>query len=379
MFRSVQTAITSVSFPKTLEELRKMGTKWLGMVGKDWITDLDVLLHFPSSGIVTWIAPKWLTAGDLLFFYHTKTARGLIRNLLAEAYQIRLQPHTTATPYTKEEIEKLVAILQRIDGPSRNWTGKIFAVGEVSGRPQRMFDENKHFKGTIYAPLASVSVFERPISSEEFNPFLKIGQNTVTPVYGDQFSQLKELIAKYNNLPGILAMAVPGDLNFRDVDKDNWITISCRKGARFINEAQLRAYLLDYLLPEIKDSRSPIHAECNCYRHNERTGIADYFIRFNNKWIPVEAKLNILAEQDLRSQLAKYTHLDRFSPTLGSSIGVSYPVDDESRALVFDQSGMYVTHNGEFINCSRDKPLIKREDIQQLGTTKVREQIIKSL
>lgn len=252
-------------------------------------------------------------------------------------------------------------------------------MGEVSGRPQRMFDENKHFKGTIYAPLASVSVFERPISSGEFNPFLKIGQNTVTPIYGDQFSQLKELIAKYNNLPGILAIAVPGDLNFRDVDKDNWIKISCRKDARFINEAQLRAYLLDYLLPEIKDPRSPIHAECNCYRHNERTGIADYFIRFNDKWIPVEAKLNILAEQDLRSQLAKYTHIDRFNPTLGSSIGSSYPMDDESCCLVFDQSGMYITHEGAFINCSGDKPLIKREDIQQLGMTKFREQLIKSL
>ncbi len=99
----------------------------------------------------------------------------------------------------------------------------------------------------------------------------------------------------------------------------------------------------------------------------------------SNKWIPVEAKLNVLAEQDLRSQLAKYTHLDRFYPTLGSSIGGSYPVDDESCCLVFDQSGMYVTHNGEFINCSIDKPLIRREDIQQLGTTKCRELVLRAI
>jgi hypothetical protein len=89
MFKSVQSAVTSVSFPKTLEQLRKMGKKWLGIIGQDWITDLEVLNHFPSSSAVTWIAPKWLTAGDLLFFYHTKSARGLIKNVLAEAHQMR--------------------------------------------------------------------------------------------------------------------------------------------------------------------------------------------------------------------------------------------------------------------------------------------------
>jgi len=292
---------------------------------------------------------------------------------------MRLQSRTTMTPYTTEEIGMLITILERVDELSRTWTGKIFAVGEVSGKPQRAFDENKHFKGTIYAPLASVVVFERPLSSDEFKPFLPIGQNTITPIYGNQFSQLKELLAKHNTLPAILARAVPCDLSFRDVNKDNWTEISCRKEARFINEAQLRAYLLDYLLSEIKDSRSPIHAECNCYRHNERTGIADYFIRFNNKWIPVEAKLNVLAEQDLPSQLAKYTHLDTFSPTLGPSIGSSYPVGDESCCLVLDQSGMYVTHNGEFINCSRDKPLIRREDIEQLGIAQFREQVLRAI
>ncbi|MFC1994309.1 hypothetical protein ACFLVI_03495 [Chloroflexota bacterium] len=356
-----------------------MGTKWLGIVGKDWITDLDILFQFPSSGAITWIAPKWLTAGDLLFFYHTKSARGLIKNVLAEACQMRQQSHVTTTPYQTKEIETLITILERVDMLSKIWTGKIFAVGEVSDRPQRAFDENKHFKGTIYAPLASVVVFERPISSDEFKTFLRIGQNTITPIYGNQFSQLKELLAEHNKLPSVLTSAVPGDLSFRDVNKDNWADISCRKDARFINEAQLRAYLLDYLLREIKDSKTPIYSECNCYRHNERTGIADYFIRFNNKWVPIEAKLNVLAEQDLRSQLEKYIHIDSFSPTLGSSIGGRYPMDDESCCLVFDQSGMYITHNGEFINCSSDKPLIRREDIKPSSIAQLREQVIRAI
>lgn len=379
MFNSVQTAITSVSFPNTLEELRKMGKKWDGIIGQDWITDIDILNHFPSSNAVTWIAPKWLTAGDLLFFYHTKSARVLIKKILIETYQLRSQSNTIATVYTKEEIDKLIIILERVDKISKTWTGSIFALGEVSGRPQRAFDENKHFKGTIYAPIASVIVFESPISSKEFSPFLKIGQNTITPVYGDQFNELKKLIAKHNELPAILANATPGDLNFRDVNRGNWQEISCHKDARFITEAQLRTYLLDHFLHEIKDSKSTVFAECVGYRHNERTGIADYFIRFDNRWMPVEAKLNVLAEKDLRSQLIKYAHLDRFSPTLGSSRSDVYPVNDECSCLVFDQSGIYITHDGEFINCSIDKPLFRREDIPKIGMSNCRDLVRRSL
>jgi hypothetical protein len=224
MYKSVQSAVTSVSFPKTLEDLRKMGKKWLGIVGRDWVTDLDILLHFPSGHTVPWIAPKWLTAGDLLFFYHTKSARGLIKSVLAEALAMKLQSRTDATPYNTEEIGILMTILDRVDQLSQIWTGKIFAVGEVSGRPQRAFDENKHFKGTIYAPLTSIVVFERPVSSDEFKSFLKIGQNTITPVYGNQFNELKKLLSERNKIPTILESAVPGDLSFRDVNKEGFRT-----------------------------------------------------------------------------------------------------------------------------------------------------------
>jgi len=281
MYKSVQSAVTSVSFPRTMEDLRKMGTKWLGLVGQDWITDLDVLLQFPSGHTVPWIAPKWLTAGDLLFFYHTKSARGLIGSVTVEALAARREGQTHATRYTQEEMGTLVTILERVDRLSQAWTGTIFAVGEVAGRPERAFDENKHFKGTIYAPLSSVVVFEKPVSSDEFKPFLRIGQNTITPIYGSQFSELKQLLSRQNRIPAVLQNAVPGDLSFRDVNKNNWVEISCRPEARFINEAQLRAYLLDYLLHEIKDTRSPVYAECSCYRNDARTGIADYFIRLN--------------------------------------------------------------------------------------------------
>jgi len=47
--KGVQSAITSISFPQTLERLRAMGTKWLNSINRDWVTDMDVLLNFPTG------------------------------------------------------------------------------------------------------------------------------------------------------------------------------------------------------------------------------------------------------------------------------------------------------------------------------------------
>lgn len=58
--RRVQSAITTVSFPLTIGELRNMGKKWEGLIGQDWISDMDFLLSFPGPSNVSWIAPKWL-------------------------------------------------------------------------------------------------------------------------------------------------------------------------------------------------------------------------------------------------------------------------------------------------------------------------------
>lgn len=93
----------------------------------------------------------------------------------------------------------------------------------------------------------------------------------------------------------------------------------------------------------------------------------------------MEAKLNLLAEEDLRSQLAKYIHLDSFCPTLGTSMGSYCPVRDGSCCLVFDQSGIYVTCDGEFKNCSIDRPLVRREDIKKLGMARFREKVLAAI
>jgi hypothetical protein len=68
---AVQACITNVSFPQDAAGLRHMLHK-NRFIGKA-LTDLDVLLDFPDAPDA-WSAFRWMTSGDLLFFYHAASA-----------------------------------------------------------------------------------------------------------------------------------------------------------------------------------------------------------------------------------------------------------------------------------------------------------------
>ena len=167
--------------------------------------------------------------------------------------------------------------------------------------------------------MSNVHIFDNPLRYTEFVDHLQIGQGAITALHGKQFDNIKRLLARKNDLPHFLENARIGGLTFRDVNKDNWPSISSNGNARFIDEAQIRVYLLDFLLKELKDQGTPVLEECNCYRrrHKGKPKRADYFVKIYDRWVPVEAKLNILAERDVLGQVKEYINIKSFVPTRG--------------------------------------------------------------
>ena len=198
--------------------------------------------------------------------------------------------------------------------PTR-YAGTIFGCAQVAGPTE--YDKNKlyHFGSRFFAPLEQIHIFKHPLRAEHFAEYVKIGQSATTPLWGSQFEGIRTLLAEHNRLPDFLKQARFGEKSLRDVNKDTWREISCSLTARFIHEGQLRVYLLDYLLSEIKDEGTPLLKECKCHPRNPSLGLADYFIRVADHWIPVEAKINILAEKDILSQVAQYVQINSFTPT----------------------------------------------------------------
>ena len=355
-----QSCITSISFPETIDGLLDMleGNNYKS----EHATDIDCLLQFRVEDGTSWSAPKWLTQSDVLFFYHTKKAKLRITRLLKEAKR----------DYAHDP--NLALVLEHATDLAHLYSGTIFGCAEVSGATEYFGRQEKHFDGRYFAPLGQVHIFEHPLASAEFADFIKIGQATITPIYSREAKGIRELLAERNTLPRFLEAVEFGDNTFRNVDKNNWAKISCLPSTRFIHEAQIREYLLDFFLNAMKDKGTPLLEECQCFRNGQRTGIADYFIMIGGRWVPFEAKLNVLSERDVFSQVAKYMNIDSFVPTKGSSRGKMFEANQSPVCLIADQSGVYIiSSKGGFADCSYGNPVWKREQLGEVGSVGFRE------
>jgi hypothetical protein len=320
-----------------------------------------------------------MTEGDILFFYHTKNAKPKIQKLLKEA---RAEEEALWASTRGKRIVRLRASLKRheLDRAaqrvrtlehaaelSEKYSGTIFACAEISGPAEYFEDEpSRYFASRSFAPLGKVHTFANPLPYHEFTAYIKVVQNTPsTPLYEREFEGLKRQLSERNPLPEFLKHARIGGESFRDVIQENWPSISCSSEARFINEAQLRAYLLDFLLEELKDPHTPLLRECRCYRGGAETGLADYFVKVGGEWIPVEAKLSVLAstETSLLEQVNRYIAIDSFSPTVGARVRESFAASFSPLCLVADQAGIYTISDGEFQDCSFGEPSWRREDL----------------
>ena len=73
-----QSYVSSISFPETLDDAWRMGEK----------TDIDLLPEFGSyDEPIKWTAPRWVQRGDIVFFYHTKSAKQHVTRLCKDVQQ----------------------------------------------------------------------------------------------------------------------------------------------------------------------------------------------------------------------------------------------------------------------------------------------------
>lgn len=386
----VQASIAVIGFPGTLGELDHFlyVDEASGEV-IDSTTDLDDLLLGAERSVdesLTWTAPRWITQGDLLFFYHAKSARRKIDRLLKEIDEISevlgLRTRSIERDRDKQDLRTMteaVRLLEHAAELSDRYSGSILACAEVSAPSEYLhLKGDLHYSSRSFAPLGRVHLFEHPLSADDLKQFVKIGQGTAnTPLYERQFEGIKRKLAACNTLPDFLENARIGGETFRDVNRDNWPGISCSASARYVNEEQLRAYLLDFLLEELKDARTPLLRECRCVRGGKETGFADYFVKVNGGWIPVEAKLNSLSmpEKKLLEQVARYVGIDTFYPTIGSNRGEKYEASSSPLCLLADQSGIFLVSNGKFRGCSFGEPAWRREDLEHSTVAVIREKI----
>lgn len=354
--KKVQSYIANVSFPTSIEEMEEL-------VNGGYYMSMEALLLFDDTKFT---APKWAAKGDIVFFYHAKSAITKIRHLKS-----LLKNEKDKYKQTYDEIEEYLETAEKI---YKKYGGTIFAVGTVCEELEIVKDdprEHLHWKGNIYAPINNITRLDFPVDKTKFEEYVKLSmQRTITPVPGTAFNGIKKLVLRYNDVP-FIENCEASLMPLKDITDKNWMTIAKEYKRRFFLEIQFRKFYVDYLLKSLSDTKK-IYSECSCWKNDAHTGFADNFITMNKKYLAVEVKLNIDTERDIQNQLEKYSFCNMVKLDKKTTI---YKKDiHQSYVLVIDMNKICIYN-------STSKTMLKFADLDSLkcmyDVKKLRNEIIK--
>lgn len=287
----VNAHINNISFPKTIEQLEDF-------IYEHGCYNVEDVINEAVDGYTIWTVPRSSVVGDIVLYFHAKTAIQWIRKLETAVKTLSPAMHDKTL---------LFEWLQRARVLYSMYGGKIFAIGRVSSRPEREDDVNPyHWSGRIYADIKDLYLLETPIDISEFNSFILVSrQSAITPLPSKEFEELKSLIKSKNpNVPIWFLESKIGDNMLSKVNPNNFLEITNSYRKRFPLEINFRSYYVDYFLKTLSGSK--VYSECQCHTLKTPLARVDNVFEFASRKMLLEVKLNIALEKDLISQLNRY-------------------------------------------------------------------------
>ena len=287
--------INNISFPKTIEQLEDF-------IYEHGCYNVEDVINEATDGYTIWTVPRNSVVGDIVLFFHAKTAIQWIRKLETTTKSLNPKLH---------DKNLLIEWLQRARTLYSLYGGKIFAIGRVSSRPECEDDVNTyHWSGRVYADVKDLYLLKSPIDISEFNSFILVSrQSAITHLPSKEFERLKSIIRIKNpDVPKWFLESNIGNNILSKINQNNFIDITDNYRKRFPLEISFRSYYVDYFLKTL--SGKNVFSECRC--HTPKTPLArvDNVFEFSGKKILLEVKLNIALENDLISQLNQYIYAD---------------------------------------------------------------------
>ena len=291
----VNAHINNISFPKTIEQLEDF-------IYEHGCYNVEDVINEATDGYTIWTVPRSSVVGDVVLYFHAKTAIQWIR---------KLETATKILNPAMHDKELLFEWLQKARALYSMYGGKIFAIGRVSSRPEREDDVNPyHWSGRVYADIKDLYLLETPIDISEFNSFILVSrQSAITPLPSKEFEELKSLIKDKNpNVPIWFSESKIGDNMLSKVNHNNFLEITSSYRKRFPLEINFRSYYVDYFLKTLSGNK--VYRECQCHTLKTPLARVDNVFEFAGKKILLEVKLNIALEDNLISQLNQYICAD---------------------------------------------------------------------
>ena len=295
-YEYINAHINNISFPKTIDELETF-------IYDHGCYNVEDVINESFGGYTIWTVPRSSTIGDIVLYFHAKTAIQWIRKLETETK--KLDPNTHDINLIREWLGKARQLYSL-------YGGKIFAIGRINGRPESDDDYGNpyHWSGRIYAKVDNIHLLETPIDISEFKSYILVSrQSAITPLPSKEFEELKSIIVSKNaSAPQYFLESKIGDFNLSKINQNNFLDITNAYRKRFPLEISFRSYYVDYFLKILSGRK--VYRECQCYTAKTPLARVDNVFEFNDKRILLEVKLNIMMESNLISQLDQYIKAD---------------------------------------------------------------------
>lgn len=327
--KSVQAFINNISFPTSLDELLNFYIYEHGTFNIE-----DILVEEETY----WTVPKWAKAGDIVFFMHSKTA-------ISKITALKTKLMNSKGMYSENDFSEMLEWIERGRTLYRFYGGKIFAIGRVSGIPEYFSEDDElllHWGTRIYADIDSIMVLENPVDISKFNDFILVSRGSaITGVFGNDYKRLIDVIGKSNKLPRYVTESISIPIPINEINKNNWIELAGQYRRSFFLEIQFRSFYVNYLLPLLGDQKK-IYRECRCCKDNNPDSFVDNIIKIKGKYLPVEVKLDINAEADIKSQVTKYCNVSKCFLDQKSSDYINSSVMYTNNTLIIDTYKIYM-------------------------------------
>lgn len=292
----VNAHINNISFPKTIEQLEEF-------IYEHGCYNVEDVINESVGGYTIWTVPRSSVVGDIVLYFHAKTAIQWIR---------KLETATKTLDANTHDVSLILDWLKRARDLYTLYGGKIFAIGRVSSRPEieGEYSTPYHWSGRIFADISDLYILENPIDISEFNSFILVSrQSAITPLPSKEFEELKQIIISNNtDAPKYFIDSKIGDYNLSKINQNNFLKITNSYRKRFPLEVSFRSYYVDYFLKALSGKK--VYRECQCCSSETPLARVDNVFEFNGKKILLEVKLNIELESDLISQLNQYIKAD---------------------------------------------------------------------
>lgn len=297
-YNFVNAFINNASFVRSIEQLEDL------IYFKGCYDIEHLLIEAEEDGGVCWTVPRNSVIGDIVLYFHAKSAIQWIRKIERDINKLDSSVDVDYKTFLLKWIERAKELYSL-------YGAKIFAIGRIRGRPEREDDlEFEQYWGSrVYADVSDLYILDNPIDFEEFNSFIYLArQSAITPLPSKEFERLKGVIQSKNpEVPKWFLESKIGDCKLSKVNQNNFIELTKDYRKRFPLEISFRSYYVDYFLKALSGNK--VYRECQCCVSNlskQSYPRVDNIFEFNDKKILLEVKLNVDLEKDLIFQLNQY-------------------------------------------------------------------------